>query len=62
MLTLYPELKPHKEHFLPVDNLHTIYIEESGNKDGLPVLFVHDGPGNRVQTKLLEKLLTRFSI
>ncbi|WP_431688001.1 alpha/beta fold hydrolase [Hahella sp. NBU794] len=45
MLTLYPELKPHKEHFLPVDNIHTIYIEESGNKDGLPVLFVHDGPG-----------------
>jgi proline iminopeptidase len=30
---------------LPVDDLHTIYWEECGNPDGIPVLFLHGGPG-----------------
>jgi len=42
---LYPALVPYCEHFLQVDLTHTLYIEESGNPDGLPVLFVHGGPG-----------------
>ena len=45
MLTLYPEIKPYTTHKLAVDGIHTLYVEESGNVDSLPVLFVHGGPG-----------------
>ncbi|BFM18357.1 prolyl aminopeptidase [Maricurvus nonylphenolicus] len=45
MLIPYPDIKPFKSQMLAVDNTHELYIEESGNPDGLPVLFVHGGPG-----------------
>lgn len=45
MLTLYPKIKPYKEHTLSVDNLHILYIEEVGNPTGIPIVFVHGGPG-----------------
>jgi proline iminopeptidase len=45
MLTLYPEIKPYARHQLVVDHPHELYVDESGTADGLPVLFVHGGPG-----------------
>ncbi len=30
---------------LPLDDLHTMYFEQSGNPEGVPVLFLHGGPG-----------------
>lgn len=42
---LYPPIKPYSEHSLQVDNTHSLYIEESGNPLGIPVLFIHGGPG-----------------
>lgn len=45
MHTLYPEIKTYQEHQLTVSKLHTLYVEESGNPQGIPVLFVHGGPG-----------------
>lgn len=30
---------------LPVDEVHTLYWEESGNPDGVPVVYLHGGPG-----------------
>ena len=45
MRQLYPEIKPYKTHQIIVDEPHVLYVEESGNPDGLPVLFVHGGPG-----------------
>jgi proline iminopeptidase len=45
MLTLYPEIKPYARHALAVDEPHILYLDESGSMDGLPVLFVHGGPG-----------------
>ncbi|WP_417546624.1 prolyl aminopeptidase [Marinobacter sp.] len=45
MLNLYPDIKPYASHRLAVDAPHELYIEESGNPDGMPVLFVHGGPG-----------------
>lgn len=45
MLPLYPEIKPYARHNLAVDDIHTLYIDESGRIDGIPVLFVHGGPG-----------------
>ncbi|MDO4753515.1 MAG: prolyl aminopeptidase [Bacillota bacterium] len=44
--TLFPELEPFQTHMIKVDDLHEIYVEESGKKDGAPVVFVHGGPGS----------------
>jgi proline iminopeptidase len=45
MLQLYPEIKPYQTHRLAVQAPHELYLEESGNPDGVPALFVHGGPG-----------------
>lgn len=45
MLTLYPDIKPYATHRLAVEVPHELYVEESGNPEGIPVLFVHGGPG-----------------
>ena len=45
MRILFPEIKPYASQRLAVDDLHTLYLEESGNPAGVPVLFLHGGPG-----------------
>ncbi|MGB1949826.1 MAG: prolyl aminopeptidase [Marinobacter sp.] len=45
MLTLYPDIKPNAQHRIAVDPPHELYVEESGNPEGMPVLVVHGGPG-----------------
>lgn len=45
MQVLYPEIKPYARHQLAVDHPHVLYVDESGTPDGLPVVFVHGGPG-----------------
>ena len=45
MRTLYPDIHPYAEHMIAVDDHHSLYVEESGNAHGIPVLFVHGGPG-----------------
>ena len=42
---LYPEIQPHQQGFLSLDMTHTMYWEESGNPNGVPVVFLHGGPG-----------------
>lgn len=42
---LYPPLTPYSQGFLSVDETHTLYWEQSGNPDGVPILTVHGGPG-----------------
>jgi len=42
---LYPRIKPYKTHQLTVDPPHVLHVEESGDPNGIPVLFVHGGPG-----------------
>ncbi len=49
MRELYPPIKPHKDEYLPVSDLHTIHYEECGNPAGRPVLFVHGGPGGGIE-------------
>lgn len=46
---LYPPLEPYHRDMLPRGPLHRLYFEEAGNPDGLPVLFVHGGPGGASQ-------------
>ena len=45
MQTLYPEIKPYARHELAVESPHVLYVDESGSADGVPVLFIHGGPG-----------------
>ncbi|HCS27311.1 MAG TPA: prolyl aminopeptidase [Spongiibacteraceae bacterium] len=45
MLPLFPDIKPYREQRLNVGEPHVLHIEESGNPDGVPVLFLHGGPG-----------------
>lgn len=41
----YPIVEPFNTQRIRVSNLHEIYLEESGNPEGQPALFVHGGPG-----------------
>ncbi len=45
MPPLFPELAPYRAFRLPVSDLHTLHVEEAGNPDGKPVIFMHGGPG-----------------
>lgn len=42
----YPEIEPYRTHRIAVDAPHELYVEESGNPDGIPALFLHGGPGS----------------
>jgi proline iminopeptidase len=44
MRTLYPEINPYHTFFLETGTLHSVYVEESGNPNGIPALFLHGGP------------------
>ena len=37
--------KPFDVHRIKVSDIHEIYIEEYGNKKGVPLIFLHGGPG-----------------
>jgi len=41
----YPEIEPFDKGFLRVSAEHEIYYELCGNKDGIPVMILHGGPG-----------------
>lgn len=45
MLKFFPDIKPYVKHSLEVDAPHILYVEECGNPHGLPVIFLHGGPG-----------------
>lgn len=45
MPDLYPALEPYATHSLAVALPHVLYVEECGNPQGVPVVFVHGGPG-----------------
>lgn len=42
---LYPLPQPYKIHDIAVSDRHTLYVEESGNPNGQPAVFLHGGPG-----------------
>lgn len=45
MLTYFPPLQPYQTQHLSVQSPHVLYVEECGNPNGIPVLFLHGGPG-----------------
>ena len=44
--TLYPAPMPLRTAWLATGDGHELYLQESGNPDGLPVLVLHGGPGS----------------
>ena len=44
MKTLYPEISPYHTFFLETGTQHAVYVEQSGNPDGISVIFLHGGP------------------
>ena len=42
---LFPPIEPYRRGRLAVDSLHTLPWEEAGNPQGIPVVFLHGGPG-----------------
>src|SRR6266508_3281842 len=42
---LFPEIEPRASGMLRLDAVHSMYWEESGDPAGIPVVFLHGGPG-----------------
>ena len=42
---LFPEIEPFDSGMLALDGRHRMYWEQSGNPEGVPVVFLHGGPG-----------------
>jgi proline iminopeptidase len=45
MTILYPPIQPYETLMLPVGQGHMLYVEACGNPQGIPVVFLHGGPG-----------------
>jgi proline iminopeptidase len=49
--SLFAPIEPYRSGRLAVDAIHTLYWEECGNPQGMPVLFLHGGPGAGLSPK-----------
>ena len=45
----FPLVEPFNVFKLKVSDIHTLPIEESGNINGKPVIFLHGGPGGGIE-------------
>ncbi|HLT63181.1 MAG TPA: prolyl aminopeptidase [Pseudohongiella sp.] len=48
MRELYSPIEPFATEYLQVSPLHTLYVEQAGNPEGKPVVFLHGGPGGGI--------------
>lgn len=48
---LFPEALPFCTHHLLVGDGHSLYVEECGQSDGVPLVFLHGGPGSGCSPK-----------
>lgn len=51
MFSLYPDIEPYRTHLITMEALttgqhHQVYVEECGNPNGIPIVFLHGGPGS----------------
>ena len=44
-INLYPQIEPFDQRLLDVGDGHTLYVEQCGRPDGVPVVVLHGGPG-----------------
>jgi proline iminopeptidase len=45
MTQLFPDIQPFASEMLDVSNGHSLYMEQTGNVKGIPVMYLHGGPG-----------------
>ncbi|CAG0963706.1 proline iminopeptidase [Burkholderiales bacterium] len=50
LAALYPPIEPYEKGRLVVDQRHSVYWETAGNPLGVPVVFLHGGPGSGCTT------------
>jgi len=50
-MELFPEIEPYLTGYLDVGQGHSLYYEEVGNPNGVPVLYLHGGPGAGLSPK-----------
>lgn len=48
MTELFPEISPYSTGYLDVPGGHHLYWEQCGHPDGVPVVFLHGGPGGGI--------------
>ena len=46
MRELFPPIEPVSTWYLETAGIHRVYVEDCGNRDGIPVVFLHGGPGS----------------
>ena len=46
MNLLFPEIEAYASNYIDTGDGHTIYLEQAGNPEGIPVIFLHGGPGS----------------
>lgn len=56
MFSLYPEIEPYQTHHILMEAIkdgqhHQVYVEECGNPAGIPIVFLHGGPGSGCNTQ-----------
>jgi len=53
-MDLFPRATVFNSFHLDVSDLHSIFVEESGNPNGKPVIFLHGGPGGGIDPSYRE--------
>ncbi len=48
---LFPVTKPWKTEHIDVGDGHSLYVQQFGNRNGVPVLIVHGGPGGGIKAE-----------
>ena len=43
---LYSEIEEFDSFFLETNSEHRVYVEQAGNQNGVPIIFLHGGPGS----------------
>jgi proline iminopeptidase len=49
---LHPAIEANQTEMLKVSDLHTVYVEQSGNPKGVPAIALHGGPGGGLSPEM----------
>ena len=52
---MYKISKPTKTEYLQVDKENKLFIKHYGNPKGIPVIYLHGGPGGSTSNKITKK-------
>jgi proline iminopeptidase len=46
----FPAVEPYQVDYVKVSELHTLYVEKIGKPGGIPIVFLHGGPGGGIDS------------